>query len=212
MLTFFFRHTIPQGEWKWLNSDDYPYPHIFTLKYTFDFFNYAGIHRPVLLYTLPKQIHLEDIEVVTDEIDVENNRATVSYNLDYFSSQEVVGDIQCSVEIFDALGNSVASTSNSCQSNSVKIENVKFWWPYLIMLDQESQNQTGYGYMYNMVIWIHSLTLGSDVYHQPFGIRKIEWNTTHLLVNQKPFYFKGFGKHEDSDIRGKGVDLPLITR
>ena len=88
---YFFRHTIPQGEWKWLNSEDYPYPNIFTLKYTFDFFNYAGIHRPVLLYTLPKQIHLEDIEVVTDEIDVENNRATVSYNLDYFSSQVVMG-------------------------------------------------------------------------------------------------------------------------
>ena len=29
--------------------------------------------------------------MVTDEIDVENNRATVSYNLDYFSSQVVMG-------------------------------------------------------------------------------------------------------------------------
>ena len=32
------------------------------------------------------------------------------------------------------------------------------------------------------------------------------------MINGKPFYFRGFGKHEDSDIRGKGVDLPLIAR
>ena len=90
---------------KWLNSEDYPYPHIFTLKYTFDFFNYAGIHRPVLLYTLPKQIHLEDIEVVTDEIDVENNRATVSYNLDYFSSQVGMGSgSKNQVRVFKMMG------------------------------------------------------------------------------------------------------------
>ena len=105
VLFYFFRHTIPQGEWKWLNSEDYPYPHIFTLKYTFDFFNYAGIHRPVLLYTLPKQIHLEDIEVVTDEIDVKNNRATVSYNLDYFSSQVVMGSgSKNQVRVFKMMG------------------------------------------------------------------------------------------------------------
>ena len=48
--------------------------------------------------------------------------------------------------------------------------------------------------------------------HTIQSIRKINWNTTDLTINGKPFYFKGFGKHEDSDIRGKGVDLPLIAR
>ena len=67
-------------------------------------------------------------------------------------------------------------------------------------------------YMYTLIVWIHSMTLGVDVYKQTFGIRKIQWNATNLMINNQPFYFRGFGKHEDSDIRGKGVDLPLITR
>lgn len=31
-------------------------------------------------------------------------------------------------------------------------------------------------------------------------------------INGKRFYFKGFGKHEDSDIRGKGLDQALNVR
>lgn len=34
----------------------------------FDFFNYAGIHRAVLLYTTPKA-YVDDITVVTDFLD-----------------------------------------------------------------------------------------------------------------------------------------------
>lgn len=34
----------------------------------FDFFNYAGIHRPVLLYTTPKA-YVDDITVVTGFLD-----------------------------------------------------------------------------------------------------------------------------------------------
>lgn len=34
-------------------------------SYTFDFFNYAGIHRPVYLYTTP-HTYLDDITITTD--------------------------------------------------------------------------------------------------------------------------------------------------
>jgi beta-glucuronidase len=33
--------------------------------YKFDFFNYAGIHRPVALYTTPS-VYIDDISVNTD--------------------------------------------------------------------------------------------------------------------------------------------------
>jgi beta-glucuronidase len=33
--------------------------------YKFDFFNYAGIHRPVVLYTTPS-VYIDDISVNTD--------------------------------------------------------------------------------------------------------------------------------------------------
>ncbi len=33
-----------------------------------------------------------------------------------------------------------------------------------------------------------------------------------MQINFQDFYFRGFGRHEDSDFRGKGLDLPLVAR
>ncbi len=49
------------------------------MTYQFDFFNYAGIHRPVLLYTVPKDAKIEDITVVTD---LTPDLATATVNVD----------------------------------------------------------------------------------------------------------------------------------
>lgn len=45
-----------------------------------------------------------------------------------------------------------------------------------------------------------------DVYEENFGIRTIEVKGTEFLINGKPFYFKGFGKHEDTYINGRGIN------
>ncbi|XP_030648399.1 beta-glucuronidase isoform X2 [Chanos chanos] len=51
-----------------------------------------------------------------------------------------------------------------------------------------------------------------DVYTLPVGIRTVKVTNTQFLINNKPFYFHGVNKHEDSDIRGKGFDWPLIVK
>lgn len=51
-----------------------------------------------------------------------------------------------------------------------------------------------------------------DIYRLRFGVRTLKWNTTQFLINDKPIYFRGFGRHEDSDLRGKGLDWALITK
>ena len=51
-----------------------------------------------------------------------------------------------------------------------------------------------------------------DIYRLNVGIRSVAWNATGFWINHEPFYFRGFGRHEDSDIRGKGLDLPLVTK
>jgi len=48
---------------QYLNLFRYPKDY-FTLNYNFDFFNYAGIHRPVYLYTTP-ETYIDDIDVHT---------------------------------------------------------------------------------------------------------------------------------------------------
>ncbi|MDQ0113670.1 beta-galactosidase/beta-glucuronidase [Paenibacillus harenae] len=45
-----------------------------------------------------------------------------------------------------------------------------------------------------------------DEYDPPFGIRTVEVTGGKFLINGKPFYFKGFGKHEDSPIHGRGIN------
>uniref|UniRef100_UPI003AB0E4A4 beta-glucuronidase isoform X2 n=1 Tax=Centroberyx gerrardi TaxID=166262 RepID=UPI003AB0E4A4 len=51
-----------------------------------------------------------------------------------------------------------------------------------------------------------------DVYTLPVGIRTVKVTSTQFLINNKPFYFHGVNKHEDSDIRGKGFDWSLIVK
>ena len=52
-----------------------------------------------------------------------------------------------------------------------------------------------------------------DHHRLKFGIRSVTYNNTDgVLINHRKFYFTGFGRHEDSDFRGKGLDLPLVTK
>lgn len=40
----------------------------------------------------------------------------------------------------------------------------------------------------------------------------MSWTNTSLLVNGKPIYMRGFGRHEDAIIRGRGFDLVTMVR
>ncbi|XP_026682536.1 beta-glucuronidase-like [Diaphorina citri] len=54
--------TVPQGTLRDLNTDTGVKQ---IQAYTFDFFNYAGIHRSVHLYTTPT-VYIDDITIQTD--------------------------------------------------------------------------------------------------------------------------------------------------
>ena len=51
-----------------------------------------------------------------------------------------------------------------------------------------------------------------DYYEEPFGVRTVRVEGTSFLINGKPFYFKGFGKHEDSAFHGRGMDVCLDVK
>lgn len=55
-------------------------------------------------------------------------------------------------------------------------------------------------------------SMDRDVYRLPFGIRSISWSNTSLYLNNRPVYMRGFGRHEDSPLRGRGLDLVTMTR
>lgn len=162
-----------------VNIPDQNYPN-------FDFFNFSGIHRPVKIYTTPKDAYITDITVVTDSVDSDSATATVSYTVD------CVGDGDVSVLFIDECGAEVASSTGA--NGVVRIDNAVLWNP-------------GNAYLYTIKV-----TFDDDIYCETFGIRTVEVKGGQFLINSKPFYFKGFGKHEDSDVHGRGLDNALNVR
>jgi beta-glucuronidase len=66
--------------------------------------------------------------------------------------------------------------------------------------------QPGAAYLYELRV---DLVDGDDVvdrYTLPVGIRTVRVDGTRFLINGEPFYFRGFGMHEDLPVRGKGHD------
>ena len=80
----------------------------------FDFFNYAGIHRPVVLYTTPKE-YIEDVTVVP-AVD-----GTVQYAV------KTTGSAPVHVTVLDADGNAVASAEGA--ADTITIPEVHLWEP-----------------------------------------------------------------------------------
>ena len=152
----------------------------------FDFFNYAGLHRSVWLYTTPST-HVNDITVVTD---LDGSSGTVRYEI------EAAGGGDVGVTLRDAEGNEVARGTGS--AGELIVEDVQPWRP-------------GEGYLYELEVELRGGADAIDVYALPVGIRTIRVDGTRFLINEEPFYFTGFGKHEDGPVRGKGHDNAFMV-
>jgi len=147
----------------------------------FDFFNYAGIQRPVRLYTTP-QTYIRDITV---QADVTGSSARIAYQVD------AVGDAEIRVFVHDETDEVVASGTGP--NSQLVIEGVHLWQPL-------------HAYLYTCVVELWRDGQRLDVYEEPFGVRTVAVSDGKFLINGEPFYFKGFGKHEDFPIHGRGFD------
>ena len=152
----------------------------------FDFYNYAGIHRPVKLLALPKERVL-DFSVVHS---ISGTDADVAYTV------TTNGDHAVCVDVYDG-AEKVAHADG--KSGTLHIENVKLWNVHA-------------AYLYSFVIRITDGETVVDEYHEKIGIRTFEIKDGNFLLNGKAVYLRGFGKHEDADIRGRGLDLATVKR
>jgi len=152
-------------------------------KYFHDFFNYAGLHRSVWLCSTPTSF-VSDITVVTD---IEEAAGVVRYAVE--ASGE--GGVEVEVTLRDAEGSIVATGSGA--DGELRVDDAHLWGP-------------GDGYLYELEARLVSGGDTVDSYPQTVGIRTVEVRGTQFLINGEPFYFTGFGKHEDSPVRGKGHD------
>lgn len=158
----------------------------------FDFYNYSGIIRPVCLYTTPST-YMEDISIQG------------KVNGRFMWKIKASGKGSLNIRILDPEGREVyASESLSvdesgCLSGEGQIENVRLWdtkHPWLYQLETMFVGENG----------------EKDCCGESFGFREVEIRDCHLYLNGEPIYLKGFGKHEDSPIRGRGFDLVYAVK
>jgi beta-glucuronidase len=153
-----------------------------------DFFNYAGLHRSVWLYRTPRS-YVADVSVVTG---LDGSTGTVRYEI-------VTGgdEVAVAVALRDAEGSEVARATGA--TGEMAVDQVRPWRP-------------GEGYLYELTVELRTDRGAlADTYSLPVGIRTVRVDGSRFLINEEPFYFRGFGKHEDAAVRGKAHDDVLMV-
>jgi beta-glucuronidase len=150
-------------------------------RYWHDFFNYAGLHRTVWLTSTPTT-RLDDVTVVTG---LDGTTGTVGW-----TAETAGGEAGVRVVLRDEDGAEVARGEGA--TGTLRVPDVHRWAP-------------GDGYLYELEL---QLVDGDgavvDSYLQSVGVRTVSVEGTRFLINGEPFYFRGFGKHEDVPVIGKG--------
>ncbi len=153
----------------------------------FDFFNYAGLQRSVYLLALPGE------SIVDFDLDyaIHGKNAEVSYQI------RTNGEHAVQLALFDAKGHCVAQKDG--KEGVLYVENARLW-------------QVRNAYLYRLRIRIMDGEELIDEYEQEIGIRTVKVEGTDILINGEPVYLRGFGKHEDSDIVGRGFNIGIMKR
>lgn len=145
----------------------------------FDFYNYSGIMRPVCLYTAPGS-YIEDISIY--------GKMDGSFYWDVKAN----GEGTVSVRLLDAAGNEVATGEGF--KGIGRIDQVQLWEP-------------GHPVLYSLEVTLTGSDGEKDTYTEVFGFREVSIRDCRIHLNGKPVYLKGFGKHEDSPVHGRGFDM-----
>lgn len=154
---------------------------------TFDFFPFAGIHRPVVLYSVP-QDYIEDVTVETG---IEGTDGTVKVNAG------INGDAQTGRAVLTGNGQRLTAELDFAEGvaeTMLTVPEARLWSdrdPYLYDLTVETE---------------------SDRYTLQVGIRTVEVDGDRILLNGEPVQMNGFGRHEDFYASGKGLNLPLMVK
>jgi beta-glucuronidase len=154
---------------------------------SFDFFPFCGIHRPVLLYAMPHGA-IADLTVTTD---IAGHDGIVRIKLDR------TGDATATAR-FSLRGTNVR-VETAANEVELRVPDAPLWSP-------DSPH------LYDLTIELARSGTTLDRYSLPIGIRTIAVEGDTLLLNGKPIYLKGFGRHEDFPVTGRGLVPAVIVK
>jgi beta-glucuronidase len=155
---------------------------------TYDFFPFAGLDRPVVLYSL-SQTHVEDVSVVTG-IDGTSGRVQVTARLNEAVTAQGTVTLTGGAEPVRA----DLTFKDGVAEATLTVPKARLW------SDKDP-------YLYELTV-----ATDSDRYTLQVGIRTIAVDGGRILLNGQPVQMNGFGRHEDFIASGKGLNLPLLVK
>ena len=142
----------------------------------FDFFNYSGILRPAVLYAVPST-YVTDIRV--------DGKPDGTFEYEIGASAPA----EAGVQLLDEAGSILWEGRGL--SGRGRISSVRPWCPEDPAL-------------YRLRVKLEGADGSADTYDEYFGFREVTVKDCALYLNGKKLYLKGFGKHEDVPVLGRG--------
>lgn len=157
----------------------------------YDFFPFGGLHRDVILYTVPRKSSLSDVTITT-QLD-----GTITLKV------EKTGTAKGGCVSLRGHDGKTASRSFSfsCNTATVKVQipDVQLWSPE-------------HPYLYETTVELKDGGKTVDAYRCQTGVRTIAVEGSRLLLNGKPIHLRGFGKHEGFPIFGRAFAQPVAVK
>jgi beta-glucuronidase len=177
---------VPTGEVKGGPFQSFP-------KSNYDFFPYAGLNRAVWLYSVPGTASIKDITVKT-------GFANTTGNVEVKVATE--GRAERGKAVIVGNGKRYEAPlriANNRATATITIADVRLWSP-------EDP------FLYNVDVTIGNGNHTLDHYALETGVRTIATTDKQILLNGKPIFLKGFGKHEDFPVFGRGTAHPVVVK
>jgi beta-glucuronidase len=175
---------VPAGKLKGGAMRNYP-------ETNYDFFPYCGLNRDVWLSAEPKDLRITDVTVQANH----EGKGSISVT-------KQGADCELAVTILDG-GREVARKSFS-------FKGLKARWSFALPHVQPWSPENPH--LYTAAVSLRTKGQEADAYCVDFGARTFEVKGTQFLLNGQPVLLRGFGKHEDFPVLGRGTALPVTVK
>ncbi len=158
----------------------------------FDFFPFCGIHRPVLIYSAPPN-GISDLKLATE---LEGTKGRVRVEI-----RRAVPEVTTARVTLKGHGIDLVTETPIGEAAEVTlvVPDAQLWSP-------------GAPNLFTCTVELENAGQVIDRYSLPVGIRTISVEGDSLLLNGKPIYLKGFDRHEDFPITGRGLVPAVVVK
>jgi beta-glucuronidase len=164
----------------------------------YDFFPWAGVHREVCLLALPGAHAIEDVTTRTEL----PGDGSASFFADVRASGGFTGPGLArlvSSEDGRVCAEQPLSFSAGAASATLHVPSARLWSPASPSL-------------YQLQLTLGGADSETDRYDLSVGLRTVNVSGDALLLNGAPLQLRGFGKHEDTPLRGRGYCAAAAVR